>query len=390
MSTVFISHATGDATRAQQVCAHLESQGHRCWIAPRDIRAGHEYAPEIIRGIESSHCLVLILSHAANESPFVKLEVERAVAKRKPVFPVRIEDVMPSPSLELFLSAVQFLDVWSGVLRDHVARLSLAIEASGGARDAKVPRTEPPPPRARPQPSWRWATSAGIAGVVLAGFAFWKAPQDASEDPGTPPVQPVSASVDLAAPETLTAQQETRTPETSPRGEPAAMTHAAAADVPRGNETSRELTAAAITTPNAPAVVPEPAVPGSSRDRGFTLQVLDACGTDRIASSKLREAIAFGIDQRQMPEARVVNVIASITDIADEGSGTGIDAAATYRVCAADAECPPPACPARHCSFTRASSLSRNRDEAMAALGDSIANLLITPGSAAMEGSLCE
>ena len=34
----------------------------------------------------------------------VRREVERAVSKHKPVFPVRISEVVPSPALELFVS----------------------------------------------------------------------------------------------------------------------------------------------------------------------------------------------------------------------------------------------------------------------------------------------
>ncbi|NDP48775.1 MAG: toll/interleukin-1 receptor domain-containing protein [Sulfuriferula multivorans] len=125
--SVFISYATKDKERAFEICSYLEALGHSCWIAPRDIQTGKDYAEEIICGIEKSRCFVLILSAAANASLFVKREVERAVSKGKPVFPVRVEDVLPAPALEFHLASLQFLDAWSGVLKTHIEQLSRDI-----------------------------------------------------------------------------------------------------------------------------------------------------------------------------------------------------------------------------------------------------------------------
>lgn len=93
--SAFISHASQDRSTAEEVAAHLEEKGYRCWIAPRDVRPGEEYAVEIIRGIERSKCFVLLLSEASNLSANVRREVERAASKAKPIYPVRLEDVPP-------------------------------------------------------------------------------------------------------------------------------------------------------------------------------------------------------------------------------------------------------------------------------------------------------
>lgn len=127
----FISYATQDRDKAFEICRLLEARGLKCWIAPRDVRAGREYADEIVSGIERAQALVLVLSGSANDSIFVRREVERAVSKKKPVFPIRIENVAPSPSLEFFVSATHWIDAWSGSLSDHVDLL--ARDLSGGA-----------------------------------------------------------------------------------------------------------------------------------------------------------------------------------------------------------------------------------------------------------------
>jgi TIR domain len=136
--SAFISHASDEAEIASKVCSQLESTGFRCWIAPRDVRPGQDYPEEIIRGIEQSKCLVLILSQKANNSKFVRSEVERAYSKGKPVFPVRIEEVLPSRALELFISTKHWIDAWHGDLSDHAASLANEI-AQHADLDAELP-----------------------------------------------------------------------------------------------------------------------------------------------------------------------------------------------------------------------------------------------------------
>src|SRR6185295_5719085 len=106
MADVFISYSSADKSAADAVCAALEANGTSCCIAPRDIVAG-SYAAAIIRGIRASKMLVLIFSSHSNKSPQVEREIERAVSLDKVIYPLRIENVLPSEHLELFISAEQ-------------------------------------------------------------------------------------------------------------------------------------------------------------------------------------------------------------------------------------------------------------------------------------------
>jgi hypothetical protein len=141
--SAFISYATADKVKAEEICVYLEARGLRCWIAPRDVRAGREYANEIINAIERAPALVLVLSAAANESKFVRREVERAVTKGDPVIPVRIENVMPSTALELFVSATHWIDVWSGDFAAHMDRLVRDLAERPSATAARSPNVAP-------------------------------------------------------------------------------------------------------------------------------------------------------------------------------------------------------------------------------------------------------
>jgi hypothetical protein len=67
-------------------------------MAPRDIAPGEDYAEQIISAIESCPVLLLVLSESSNRSQYVRNEVERAIAKRKVVIPLRSHDVQLSRS----------------------------------------------------------------------------------------------------------------------------------------------------------------------------------------------------------------------------------------------------------------------------------------------------
>ena len=103
MFDAFISYSHVDKRLADASCAVLEAAGIRCWIAPRDIGPGQEWAEAIITAIDRCSVMVLIFSRDANESSQIRREIERAVHNSVPIVPVRIEDAEPTGSLTYFL-----------------------------------------------------------------------------------------------------------------------------------------------------------------------------------------------------------------------------------------------------------------------------------------------
>ncbi len=106
---IFLSHSSKDAAIAGQICEQLEKNGIKCFIAPRDIRPGKEYAEEIINGIDNSAAVVLLMSQNANGSPHVLREVEHAVSGGTPILVYKIEEVALSKSMEYFLMTHQWV-----------------------------------------------------------------------------------------------------------------------------------------------------------------------------------------------------------------------------------------------------------------------------------------
>jgi ribosomal protein L7/L12 len=113
LAHLFISHSTRDGGAiAQQLAAALEAAGHRCWIAPRDVKPGVPYPGQIVAAIRDSAGLVLIVTPAANESPDVLQEVQLAGQNRKTVAPVIVGGAKPSDDLHYFIG-VRHQIAWS-------------------------------------------------------------------------------------------------------------------------------------------------------------------------------------------------------------------------------------------------------------------------------------
>ena len=140
----FISYATADKTVADAACAVLEAAGIRCWVAPRDISPGREYAAAIIDAIDRCRVMVLIFSSNANDSSQVRREIERAASKGVAIMPVRIEKVMPTKSMEYFLGDIHWLDAMTPPIENHLQQLAATIKALLNANTAVVTETSAP------------------------------------------------------------------------------------------------------------------------------------------------------------------------------------------------------------------------------------------------------
>ena len=168
---VFISHSAKDKATADAVCAMLESNGIRCWIAPRDVLASMEWGEAIIDAIEQCRIMVLVFTANANASPQIRREVERAVNHGVAILPLRMEDVLPGKSLEYFIGNVHWLDALTPPFEAHLKNLAGTIKIL-------LARTEPGAPTTPPQEVRLPASGGfGTAGrVPEAADAHEKAP----------------------------------------------------------------------------------------------------------------------------------------------------------------------------------------------------------------------
>ena len=125
---VFISYSSIDKSAGETVCSILEQNGISCWIAPRDITPGLDFAEAIIDGIKSSKLFILVYTSSSNNSKQVIREVDRAVHFGLQVINLRLEDVPMSKQLDYYLSSVHWLDAKAPPLEQHCTRLSLVVK----------------------------------------------------------------------------------------------------------------------------------------------------------------------------------------------------------------------------------------------------------------------
>jgi sulfatase modifying factor 1 len=184
---VFISHSTKDKAAADAVCAALETNGVRCWIAPRNIKPGEKWATSILRGIAECRMMVLVFSEHANGSEHIQREVERAVHRGIPIAPLRVQEVMPKDDLEYFLSSSHWMDALTPPLENHLREFTLKVrglleiggEPPGAAPDLSAAvaerqgrSTAPPSGRRGRLPLLLALTVSLLAGVAVTAWVF--------------------------------------------------------------------------------------------------------------------------------------------------------------------------------------------------------------------------
>lgn len=157
---IFISHSSQDKTVADAVCAALERQGLRCWIAPRDIVPGTDWSTAIVEGLVAARVVVLVFSAHANASVQVRREVQFSLEQGRVVLPLRIDSTVPEGAMAYYLGPLHWLNALTGPLEPHLellvqvvrhtlesggdAGLSTASAASGTAPIAGALAPTPP------------------------------------------------------------------------------------------------------------------------------------------------------------------------------------------------------------------------------------------------------
>ncbi len=229
---VFVSYSNKDKPVADAVVAGLESKSIRCWIAPRDVTPGELYGDDIVKAIRLSRVMVVILSGNSNQSPQVKMEVERAIANEVVIIPFRIEEVQLTGAMELFLSGPHWLDALTPPLENQIEKLGRTIQlflSDGDTSQLEELLTEPVSEPRPPAAIRRWRpgllaavlfAAVAVVAVVVVRFAVIRHWID--EVPSAVLVPPTATAL-LARPSATCTPTETWQPrDPSPTPEPAA------------------------------------------------------------------------------------------------------------------------------------------------------------------------
>jgi TolB-like protein len=174
MPSVFVSYASQDAAVANSIVEHLEQHGFRCWLAPRDVKPGAQYADAIVAAINEAKAVVLLLSQHAMVSSHVGREVERAASKHKPIIAFRIDTATLNRALEYFLSESQWIDLPAIGMPAALAKLA---QAAGQGQTAAADLVVSARPLERPEGRTKLIATAAVimcvSAAVALGVHFW-------------------------------------------------------------------------------------------------------------------------------------------------------------------------------------------------------------------------
>ncbi|WP_170963944.1 toll/interleukin-1 receptor domain-containing protein [Agromyces tardus] len=197
---VFVSYSTDDKPIADAIVHGLEETGIRCWVAPRDVMPGMIFGDEIVRAIESSRVMVVVVSDTSNRSHHVVREVGAAVANNVIVVPFRVDATELTGAMSYYLSTEHWLDAVTPPIESHVAQLATVVRdilATAPVAARRQGATDAAPASA-PEPSD--AAAASAPGPSDAAAASAPEPSDAAAAsaagplrPPPPPPQPVGA-----------------------------------------------------------------------------------------------------------------------------------------------------------------------------------------------------
>lgn len=124
---VFISHSSKDKVIADQICNTIENNGIGCWIAPRDIPYGNEWAGEITKALRQASICIFLFSKNSNQSKQVAKEIQLAIDNEVVIIPIRVENVEMNDVLTYYLATMHWLlEYDEKTLLDRVEKALLA------------------------------------------------------------------------------------------------------------------------------------------------------------------------------------------------------------------------------------------------------------------------
>lgn len=107
---VFISYSSKEMEIAGEACQYLEERGITCWIAPRNVNPGGNYATQIVEAIRNCNALVLLASESTNASGHVSNEVSLAFDNKKAIIPFKIQNIQFSDEYLYFLGRKHWIE----------------------------------------------------------------------------------------------------------------------------------------------------------------------------------------------------------------------------------------------------------------------------------------
>ena len=178
MADVFISHSSKDKAIADKVCEALEAKGLKCWIAPRDITPGSEWAVAISDAIATIKVMVIIYSANSAQSTQVPKELGLADKRGKFIIPYKIDDMELTGAFDYYLAGAHWIvanpqeddykfdelyGVMSGVMQVPLQNITNNTYIDKVTIQTTVPKES----KSKPKTNKKWMVPVGILTCLL-------------------------------------------------------------------------------------------------------------------------------------------------------------------------------------------------------------------------------
>jgi hypothetical protein len=169
---IFVSHAGENRALAIRLRQALIDAGLRPWVSFVDIPVGAQYPERIVRAIDQSRAMVLMVSRASMQSEHVYREVIEASssARNIPLLPIYVEpDVAIPPRLRYYLQSLHRMKFTS----DNIELAAPVVAAALRDRDSwkRIATAPTLAERLSASPRRTWVGALGI--TFVAGLLVW-------------------------------------------------------------------------------------------------------------------------------------------------------------------------------------------------------------------------
>ena len=179
---VFISYSAENQCVANAVYRALEKHGIKCRIAPRDIPVGVKYEDIINNAIKNCRIFIIIFSESASLSRKVKLELNVASDKEKPIIQYSIDQTPIKGAMRLLLNKpYRRIDSFPNAEKRLNELVTVAVKFLGinplAARTAPRPKHKPKTPvyfpkRRKVIPNLKKPVIAGLCITAVCAIAI--------------------------------------------------------------------------------------------------------------------------------------------------------------------------------------------------------------------------
>jgi hypothetical protein len=154
---VFISYSSLYKTQVADIVAMLTDWGTQVWVDHEKLTAGTpNWQKAIDEGIKKATYFVYIASPAANESPYVHDEIQRAIRYKKVIIPFWVDGVDWLDCRPMQLSQMQHIDARGQHYQDGKVRLAQVLRLQQPQKPSSSPipvvASVPPPVQESPIP----------------------------------------------------------------------------------------------------------------------------------------------------------------------------------------------------------------------------------------------